>query len=67
MRKKGVNDWGDEKAKSLGLIAGACKACSNKMDTRDAVSAEGIELLDDVNGHPGMAHYLESGYQIITF
>lgn len=55
------------KAKTLDLIDGACKACSNKMGVLEGIKAEGIELLDDMSGHPGMAHYMEQGYEIITF
>ena len=56
-----------DRVKSLNLIAGACKACSNKMGAQNAAAKEGIALLDDISGHPGMAHYMEAGYQIITF
>jgi hypothetical protein len=56
-----------KKAKALDLIEGVCKACSNKMETLNAAEAEGFALLDDMNGHPGMAGYLEEGYGVITF
>ncbi|MBW1838167.1 MAG: DsrE family protein [Deltaproteobacteria bacterium] len=56
-----------KKVKSLDLIDGACKACSNKMGTLEAVRAEGLKLLDDMNGHPGMAYYMEQGFEVITF
>ena len=56
-----------KKAKSLDLIEGVCKACSNKMGTLGAAQAEGFALLDDMNGHPGMIGYLEEGYEVITF
>ena len=56
-----------EKVKTLKLIDGACKACSNKMGTLDAVKAEGLKLLDDMNGHPGIARYQKEGYEVITF
>ena len=55
------------KAREQDLIDGACRACSNKMGTLDAVQAEGIALLDDMNGHPGMAGYMERGFEVITF
>ena len=55
------------KAKALDLIDGACKACSNKMGVLKEIKAEGLALLDDMSGHPGMAHYMEQGYEIITF
>lgn len=55
------------KAGKLGLIAGACKACSKKTGAIEAIQAEGIKLLDDMHGHPGMARYRENGFDIITF
>jgi hypothetical protein len=55
------------KARSLGIIDGACKACSSKMGTLEAVRAEGLKLLDDMSGHPGMARYREEGFEVITF
>ena len=56
-----------EKAKSAALIDGVCKACSQKMGTLDAAKAQGLKLLDEMNGHPGMARYLEDGFEIIPF
>lgn len=56
-----------ETAMDRGLIEGVCKACSNKMKTIDSVRAQGLPLLEDMLGHPGMARYLEAGYEIITF
>jgi hypothetical protein len=55
------------KARELGLFEGACRACSNKMGTLSAVEAEGIALLDEMNGHPGMAGYTEQGFEVVTF
>ena len=56
-----------EKAKSLGIIDGVCKACSQKMGTIEDAKAEGLALLDDMNGHPGMARYLDDGFEVISF
>jgi len=56
-----------DKAKSAGLVIGACKACSEKMETTDSVRSQGLPLLDDMNGHPGMAYYRDQGYDVITF
>ncbi|MCJ8500965.1 cytoplasmic protein [Desulfatitalea alkaliphila] len=56
-----------EKVKSAGLVEGVCRACSKKMGTLQAAEAQGLALLDDMNGHPGMARYREAGYEIITF
>ena len=55
------------KVKKLALLDGACKACSNKMGAIEAIRAEGLPLLDDMNGHPGLAGYQEKGFEIITF
>ncbi len=55
------------RAKMLGLIAGACKACSAKMGVIEEVRAAGIPLLDDMQGHPSIARFLEQGYEIMTF
>ena len=46
-----------KKAKELGLIDGVCKACSSKMGTLPDAQAEGLTLLEDMWGHPGMARY----------
>jgi len=54
-------------AKEQGLIDGVCKACSNKMGTLDAAKKEGLKLLDDMAGHPGMARYQAQGFEVITF
>lgn len=56
-----------EKVKSTGLVAGACKACSQKLGTHQASVDQNLALLDDMKGHPGMAHYIEKGYRVITF
>jgi len=56
-----------KKAKALNLIEGACKACSAKMGVLDSVTAQGIKLLDDMSGHPGMGRFKEAGFEIITF
>lgn len=56
-----------EKVKNKDLVAGVCKACSNKMGTlQDAVDQKLI-ILDDMSGHPGMAGFKENGYEIMTF
>jgi hypothetical protein len=56
-----------QKTKDFGLIDGVCKACSNKMGTLEAARAEGFKLLDDMSGHPGIADYIEKGFEVITF
>ncbi len=56
-----------EKAKGLDLIDGCCKACSSKTGTVDAARAQGLRLLDEMDGHPSMARYLEEGFEVWTF
>ncbi len=50
-----------------GLVGGVCKACSIKLGTLDAAKEQGLAILDDMYGHPGMAGYRDKGYEIITF
>jgi hypothetical protein len=56
-----------EKTRAAGLVAGVCRACSQKMGTLDAAREQGLTLLDEMNGHPSMARYRSEGYEIITF
>lgn len=55
------------KARSQGLIEGACKACSMKLKVKEDIEKAGIPLIGEMNGHPAMADYIEKGYKIITF
>jgi hypothetical protein len=56
-----------EKAKAADVIDGVCKACSQKMGTLEAAQNQGLALLDEMNGHPGMARYIKEGFDIISF
>jgi hypothetical protein len=56
-----------DKAKSAGLVAGACKSCCTKMQTMESARAQNLALLEDMSGHPGMAGYRAHGFEIITF
>ncbi len=56
-----------QKACAQKLVAGACKACAQKLGARQEIEGRGLALLDDMNGHPGMAAYRAKGYEIITF
>lgn len=49
------------------LVAGACRACSQKLGALAGVEAAGLPLLADMQGHPGMVRYREAGYEILTF
>lgn len=50
-----------------GLVEGVCKACSAKLGTLEAAKEQNFVLLDDMNGHPGIAGYRDRGYEVITF
>ena len=56
-----------QKAKKLGIILGACRACSKKLMVAESIEKEGIPLIGDMAGHPGMGAYIAEGYDIITF
>ncbi len=55
------------RVEQAGLFDGACKACASKMGVLAGVQAAGLALLDDMVGHPGVARYLEQGYQVMVF
>lgn len=55
------------KAKKLGILHAACKACSIKLKVEKEIEKEGIPLIGDMSGHPSMGSFIEKGYQIITF
>ena len=56
-----------KKSREAGLVEGVCKACSAKLGTLEAAKEQGLALLDDMSGHPGMATYRDNGFEIITF
>lgn len=56
-----------QKVLDADLVAGVCKACSNKMGTLKASQHQGLVLLDDMTGHPGMVRYRDDGFEIISF
>jgi hypothetical protein len=53
--------------KEADLIQGVCRACSMKMQVLELIEKTGLPLLDDMSGHPGMAKYIEDGFEIINF
>lgn len=55
------------KAKTQGLIIGACRACSTKLGVVAQIEAENIALVGEMSGHPSMSEYIEKGYNVITF
>lgn len=55
------------KVRKAGLVDGVCRACATKMGTLADAQAEGLPLLDDMSGHPGMARYRLDGFDILSF
>jgi hypothetical protein len=55
------------KVKDAGLVAGVCRACATKMGSKEAAESQGLALLGDMSGHPGVAPFLEGGYTVLTF
>ena len=56
-----------EKARNLGLIEGACRACSAKLKMTEQVKLQDLALLGDMAGHPSMGAYAEKGFEILIF
>lgn len=56
-----------KKCLDAGLVEGVCSACSTRLGTIEAAKEQGLALLDDMAGHPGMVSYRDNGYEIITF
>jgi len=48
-------------------IAGTCSFCSNAFGVKYAVQSTGIKLLDEFEGHPSLKHFIDNGYQVITY
>ncbi len=53
--------------RSAGLIDGVCKACATRAGVVPAAIEQQLKLLDELQGHPSMARYLEQGYEVVTF
>ena len=44
-----------------------CDYCATAYDVDDVVDAEGLERLDEFEGHPSLRSLVEGGYEVITF
>lgn len=55
-----------QKAKNLGILHAACKACAIKLKVDKEIEKQDIPLIGDMSGHPSMGSFIEKGYQIIT-
>lgn len=50
------------------VIAGACSYCAGAYAVKDEIEQmEGIDLLDEFDGHPSIRKLLSNGYRLITF
>lgn len=50
-----------------GLISAVCQACAVRMGALEGIKAQGLPLAGEMQGHPGLAKYLEQGWQVLTF
>lgn len=48
-------------------ITGACRYCAEAYGALTAVQREGVELLDEHDGHPSLRRLVVGGFQVITF
>jgi hypothetical protein len=62
------------RVKELGLIAGVCQAASSgcageagKPKPIEAARTLGLVLKNTLNGHAGIAEFLQQGFEVITF
>ena len=45
-----------------GVIQGACEFCSTIMEVQEQLQATGLSLLNEANGHPSIAEYVDKGF-----
>jgi hypothetical protein len=50
-----------------GQVAGVCAFCANAFGAKDSVVSQGLNLIDEANGHPSFKQLLSEGYQVFTF
>lgn len=55
-----------QKTITMGIMDGVCRACSDQMGVLSYNEQSGIQLLDELKGHPSMARYIDEGFEIIT-
>lgn len=56
-----------QKAKSAGIIDCVCEACARKNTVVPAVREQGLNLCNELEGHPSIGRYIEQGYQVLIF
>lgn len=55
------------KAVAEGLVDAVCDACAATMGSKASAQEQGLRLVGDMNGHPSISHYLEEGFEVLTF
>ncbi|MBI1876652.1 MAG: DsrE family protein [Chloroflexi bacterium] len=53
--------------KTRGQVAGVCSFCATAFGVKENVVSNGLNLLDEVNGHPSIKQLVAEGYHIFTF
>ncbi len=48
-------------------VSGVCHYCAGAFKVSDEVSVNGINFLDEVNGHPSFKKLVDNGYTVLTF
>ncbi|MFN3567282.1 MAG: cytoplasmic protein [Caldimicrobium sp.] len=55
-----------KRALEKNLIAGVCKACSQKFGTYEFAKKMGLTILEELSNHASMWSFIKEGYQVIT-
>ena len=50
-----------------GLIDCVCEACSNQTASQESALKQGLELCNEMSGHPSVGRYIEDGYEVLLF
>lgn len=61
-----------EAARGLGVLVGLCRAASAgcgdaSQDVTCLAEQSGLTLIDNLDGHAGIASFVEDGYEVVTF
>jgi hypothetical protein len=69
-RDRGAGRDGDSRrarARGERRIAGVCAYCAGAFGVKEAVVAQGVQLVGEYEGHPSVRRLVHDGYQVITF
>jgi hypothetical protein len=55
------------KARDLGIIDHACKACTASFSATEAAEKLGVPLKGELSGHSDMLKFIGNGYSLFTF